>query len=121
MAKFLFFCRSAVILLFFQKPFSSGKLISKRQVCWKAYTVKLFFHCRKLSTYFSAIFFVYHMKCNVKEVHVRLEFQLFLIIIKCVVYQNIKCCFFIRHNSGGVHLKCLKCLNLVDNLIFLFV
>ncbi|XP_032426273.1 proton-coupled zinc antiporter SLC30A5 [Xiphophorus hellerii] len=25
---------SAVILLVFQKPFSSGKVISKRQVCW---------------------------------------------------------------------------------------
>lgn len=32
----LFYCfdfRSAVFLLFFQKPFSSGKVISKRQVC----------------------------------------------------------------------------------------
>lgn len=27
------FFRSAVVLLFFQKPFSSGKVISKRQVC----------------------------------------------------------------------------------------
>lgn len=25
--------RSAIILLFFQKPFSSGKVISRRQVC----------------------------------------------------------------------------------------
>lgn len=36
-----FFYRTAAILLFFQKPFSSGKVISKRQVCWNFSTVQL--------------------------------------------------------------------------------
>lgn len=46
------FLRSAVILLFFQKPFSSGKVISKRQVCWKS--------LQKNVLVFFTFFFVVH-------------------------------------------------------------